>query len=206
MAKASLQSLAKALSKFVVKEVVKKNKKSFETKITRAFERIKKQMIKEFLKHPVSVEILAGIQAYNSSGTLGGYGNLFTFIGFDKGSEPLNPIINILEESRIEYGIDSETGFVAKIYLPSSEQIFSETPMPWASGRSWAEGIERGISGFGQYLNTPADRSRSSEGIEIKATVRGGKFKNTTYVSALINKYSKKFEQIDKSVEITQII
>ena len=46
-------------------------------------ESIKARMIEEFIDHPVSQEIAAGAGATNSSGTLtGGYGNLFTFIGF----------------------------------------------------------------------------------------------------------------------------
>ena len=98
MAKATLQSLTKELSNFVVSEVIKKNKASLQQKITTAFEKIKKQMLDEFLTHPVSVEILAGTEAQNSSGTLGGYGNLFSFIGFEKNDAPLEPIIELIQE------------------------------------------------------------------------------------------------------------
>ena len=46
-------------------------------------------MINEFESHPVSVEIAGGSGASNSSRTLGGYGNLFTFIGFPAGARPI---------------------------------------------------------------------------------------------------------------------
>jgi hypothetical protein len=206
MAKTSLKSFAQELSKFLVREVIKKNKPSFQKKISAAFEKIKQEMIDEFLSHSVSVEILAGLDAENSSNTLGGYGNLFSFIGFDKNSTPLEPILQLLQASKIEYGRDTQNGFLTTIYIPSAEKIFAETPMPWATGRSWAEGIERGISGFGQYLNTASRNSRSGEGVEADHAIRGGKFKNTSYISALINKYSKKFQQIDKSITITNIL
>lgn len=206
MASLSPSSFAKALAKFITKETVKQNKKAFQQKITASFEKIKQEMISEFLNHPVSVEIRGGVSAENSSGTLGGYGNLFSFIGFDRDSSPLQPIIELLESSRIDYDRDSDNGFLVKIYIPSSNDIFSITPMPWASGRSWAEGIERGISGFGYYLNIDADASRSSGGIEAKSVIRKGKFKNSSYISALINKYTKKFQQITNTVVFTGIL
>jgi hypothetical protein len=206
MAKTSSISFAKELAKFVTKETVKQNKKAFQQKITASFEKIKQEMVSEFLNHPISVEIRGGISAENSSNTLEGYGNLFTFIGFDRDSDPLRPIIDLLESSKIDYDRDSDSGFLIKIYIPSANDIFSVTPMPWASGRSWAEGVERGISGFGYYLNIDTDASRSSAGIEAKSVIRRGKFKNTSYISALINKYTKKLQQINNAVVFTNIL
>jgi hypothetical protein len=204
--KASSKSFAKELEKFVVRETVKQNRKAFQQRIIAAFEKMKKEMLEEFLAHPVSVEILGGPNAENTSETLGGYGNLFSFIGFDEGDSPLQTIIDLIESSKIEDGRDTESGFLMKIFVPSKEDIFSATPMPWASGRSWAEGIERGISGFGYYLNTDSNSSRSSAGIQAQSVIRRGKFKNTPYISALINKYTKKFQQIGNSVVLTGIL
>lgn len=204
--KASSKSLAKELEKFVVRETVKQNRKAFQQRIIAAFEKMKKEMLEEFLAHPVSVEILGGPNAENTSETLGGYGNLFSFIGFDEVDSPLQTIIDLIESSKIEDSRDTESGFLMKIFIPSKEDIFSATPMPWASGRSWAEGIERGISGFGYYLNTDSNSSRSKAGIQAQSVIRRGKFKNTPYISALINKYTKKFQQIGNSVVLTGIL
>ena len=99
--KVSLKSFAKELQKFVVRETVKQNRKAFQQRIIAAFEKIKKEMIEEFLAHPVSVEILGGPNAENTSETLGGYGNLFSFIGFNEGDSPLQPIIDFLESKNI---------------------------------------------------------------------------------------------------------
>jgi hypothetical protein len=204
--KASIKTFAKELSQFVVRAVVKQNKKAFQSRITSAFEKIKKEMLDEFMSHPVSVEILGGPSAENTSDTLGGYGNLFSFIGFNEGDSPLEPIIDLLQSSRIEYPSDTDSGFLVKIVIPSKDDIFSATPMPWASGRSWAEGIERGISGFGYYLNIDANASRSNAGIQAESVIRKGKFKNTSYISALIAKYAKKFQQINNAVVFTGIL
>jgi hypothetical protein len=205
--KVTTKSLQKELTAFVVREVVKKNKRAFQQRITVAFDKIKQEMLEEFLAHPVSIEIEGGPHAENSSGTLDGYGNLFSFIGFNEGDSPLEPIVELLQSTRIELGSETDTGFLMKIFVPSKEDIFSVTPMPWASGRSWAEGIERGISGFGRYLKTDSvNSSRSGGGIEVQSVIRRGKFKNTPYISALINKYAKKFQQINNTVVLTGIL
>ena len=54
-------------------------------------------LIQNFANHPVSTEIAAGPNAGNSSGTLGGYGNLFSFIGFSAGQDPVKDWINLLQ-------------------------------------------------------------------------------------------------------------
>ena len=205
--KVTTKSFQKELTAFVVREVVKKNKRAFQQRITVAFDKIKQEMLEEFLAHPVSIEIEGGPDAENSSGTLDGYGNLFSFIGFNEGDSPLEPIVELLQSTRIELDRETNTGFLMKIFVPSKEDVFSVTPMPWASGRSWAEGIERGISGFGRYLNTDSvNSSRSGGGIEVQSVIRRGKFKNTPYISALINKYAKKFQQINNTVVLTGIL
>ena len=69
--------------------------------------------------------------------------------------------------------------------------------MPWATGRSWAKGIETGISGLGYYLLKNTDSSRSGLGIQSPRKVRKkSKFKNTQYISALIKKYEKEFKNL----------
>jgi hypothetical protein len=163
-------------------------------------------MLEEFRNHPITVEIKAGPDAQNTSGTLNGYGNLFSFIGFDEGDNPTDPIEGLLSLSRIEYSRETKEGFLMKIYLPSKQEIFLETPMPWAKGRSWAEGIEKGISGFGRYLNKDSINSRSGTGIEVDSVIRKGKFSNVPYISALLNKYNQRFQEINKVVVISGVL
>ena len=72
------------------------------------------------------------------------------------------------------------------IDLPSKEEIAKASPVPWAAARSWVIGIEQGLSGLGQYLVKPG-AGRSGNAIEVRGTLRGGKFKNTKYISAILN-------------------
>ena len=83
------------------------------------------------------------------------------------------------------------------VELPTKEQIFEVTPLPYASGRSWAKGIESGISGLGYYLKKRSNVSRSGFGIQSKNQVRKGvKFRNTKYISSLLKKYEKEFQNL----------
>ena len=163
-----------------------------------AFQKIKNKMIVEFLNHPVTRELKQGIDASNISGTLGGATNLFSFIGFNSDSDPTKDIENVLQTARFESAKVRLKTIELSIYIPDAKDVFNATPMPWAPGRSWAKGIESGISGLGYYLKVTRDNSRSGLGIQSPRKVRGGgaRFKNTQYISALLKKYRKEFENL----------
>jgi len=55
------------------------------------------QMVNEFENHPVTKEIESGPEATNITNTLGGAGNLFSYIGFEEGSNPIEVIKDILK-------------------------------------------------------------------------------------------------------------
>jgi len=169
---------------------------AFEKTFQEKFETLKDKMIEEFLNHPISQEISNGPQASNSSGSLGGYGNLFSFIGFEDGDEPIKPILEKLQATNFKYSGDVASGVKFSILLPTAKEIFEVTPMPWASGRSWAQGIETGISGLGFYLNLKSKNSRSGAGIQTSVKTSSKTFKNQQYISLLINKYSNLFAQL----------
>src|SRR4051812_7772070 len=54
------------------------NKKAYDL-----FYRSKNMMLRDFDEHEITQEIKAGPDALNISNTLGGYGNLFSYIGFE---------------------------------------------------------------------------------------------------------------------------
>lgn len=199
---------AKNLDKQLKQSLSKRNnsddlKKKLESetkeKIFKKFEKLKKEMIKDFTNHPVTKEILSGASASNISGTLGGYGNLFTFIGFESGQNPIAPIIELLQKTQITFFKISPRGTSKiRVEMPDKEEIFNATPLPWAAGISWAQRIEVGLSGLGQYMNKNSPYSRSGKGIQSKNKVRGSRFSNTPYVSSFLNKWNKKFLNLHK--------
>ena len=184
--KAALQRQAPKALKSKFKQVAQKE-----------FKKIKAEMMAEFLGNPVTQEIMEGPQAPNISGTLGGVSNLFAFIGFDAGENPIAPILALLENTTLEYKQEvaaKNIGVSFNVTLPTAEDIFAITTLPWATGRSWAQGIERGLSGLGYLLRK--NKGRSGAAIQSRVKVRGGKFHNTPYISAFLKKYRKRFEEL----------
>ena len=172
-------------------------KSNFKQLAQKEFKKIKAEMMAEFLGNPVTQEIMEGPNALNISGTLGGVSNLFAFIGFDAGENPIAPILSLLENTTLEYRQEVKgrnIGVAFNVTLPTAEEIFAVTPLPWATGRSWAQGIERGLSGLGYLLRK--NKGRSGAAIQSRVKVRGGKFHNTPYISAFLKKYRKRFEEL----------
>jgi len=173
-------------------------RRDFEKEINKKFKDLKNEMIKEFLTDPVTIELLEGAGASNISGTLGGISNLFAFIGFNSGEQPISPILQSLEGTQIIYKQEIRQrgiGVEFEVSLPTAEDIFMVTPLPWASGRSWAEGIERGLSGLGYLLRKSDGRSGAAIQSRVKK-VRSGRFQNRPYISSLIKRYRKRFENL----------
>ena len=167
--------------------------------IEKEFDKIKSQIIDEFNNHLITREIEMGINGSNISGTLNGVTNLYSFIGFDEGTDPISPIREALEKSSFRISPSGEGISSVIIFdIPTAKTIFSITPMPWAVGRSWAKGIETGISGLGYYLKI-AKNSRSGLGIQSQRKIRSGvSFKNTKYISNLISKFEKELKNLNK--------
>lgn len=165
------------------------------------FNEIKTEILAEFNNHPVTREIEAGISAPNYSGTLSDVTNLYSFIGFEAGDEPISPIRMMLEKSRYRI-YRTKKGAISTVtfFIPTAADIFAQTPMPWAIGRSWAKGIEGGISGLGYYLKK-AKNSRSGLGIQSQTPVRQGfSYKKTKYISSIINNFNNKLKAIEKLI------
>ncbi len=166
------------------------------------FLKVKSEILQEFNQHPITVEIEGGIYATNISNTLSGITNLFSFIGFEANDKPIEPIRNLLEKStmRKNYGRRSQIFYTFEI--PTAKDIFLSTPLPWAVGRSWAKGIEQGLSGLGYYLKK-TQNSRSGLGIQSQKIIRPQyRFKNIQYISALINKYNQRIREIEKKYNL----
>jgi hypothetical protein len=168
--------------------------------IDQEFNKIKNEFIDEFMNHPITQEIQGGISATNSSNTLGGITNLYSFIGFDEGTDPIRPIEELLKQSNYRILFNKRSVEATVIFdIPTAAQIFEITPMPWATGRSWARGIETGISGLGYYLKKTKN-SRSGLGVQsTNQQIRSGvMFKNSKYISDLINRFNKELKQLNK--------
>ena len=159
-----------------------------------------KETINEFNQHPVTAEIEAGPRAENLSGTLGGYGNLYSYIGFNQGSSPVDTLRDFLtsrpkvfKTSRFVKS-QSSAEFRFRVQLPTFAEMEALSPSPY-EGRSWIKGVERGISGLGYYLHSGSGQlagSRSGFGLQTENRLRAMTFKPVRYMTSILGKFRGK--------------
>ena len=147
----------------------------------------KKEYISQILNHPVSIELNNGPSASNISNTLDGKGNLYSFIGFDAGDQPVQDVVDAIDKNTRIQSKNSKDGFFNfEVLTPSLEELGSYTPMPFEGGNSWLKGIEKGISGFSNYVyGLLFPTSRSGRGIQSENQIRRASYKPTKYFSVL---------------------
>jgi hypothetical protein len=163
-------------------------------------EDLKDRMIDDFFNHPVTREIDEGPNAGNTTGSLTGYGNLFSFIGFEFGTDPIAPITTLLYKTQIDVITTSSSSYL-RVKLPTPEDVWAITPMPWQEGRSWAKGIESGISGLNHYLflKTTSEKSRSTMAVQVDRVRSNTRYTPQKYITDLLKGYKKRFQSLSKT-------
>lgn len=159
-----------------------------------ALEKQKGDLINEFNNHPVTKEIESGPNASNQSRTLGGEGNLFSFIGFDNSDNPTSPVRELINRIKLSSATAkvSENIIKYKVEVPSEGEFGAVTKMPWEAGRSWLFDIEKSISGLGQYLYGKFQKSRSGSGLQLPRTVTKANFRPVNYFGTMLRKFTQK--------------
>ena len=151
----------------------------------------------DFESHPVTQELEGGENASNISGTLGGYGNLFSFLGFNQGASPTTAVKLLIQKILLDRNIQvNNNGFNIKISVPSKEEFAAVTRLPWEGGRSWLLDIERGLSGLGAYLYGRFNSSRSGGGIQSKYNYSNRTFRPVKYFNEMYTKFLRKLGAI----------
>jgi len=173
--------------------------------IKRRMAGLKGVAMKEFDKHPITRELQQGPSSMNLSGTLGGRGNLFSFIGFYSSTDPIGPVreilksnLNLVSRQKKIYGTRGVEAFRYSLSMPTLDSFSLVARMPWESGNSWVVGIERGISGFSNYMYFTrgegrfASRSRSGKALQSREATNAGTFRATEYITEILNNYRKR--------------
>ena len=161
------------------------------------FEERKTQLIENFDSHPITQEI-SNPNSANISNTLGGYGNLYGFLGFEE-DNPTLPVKEILsEKTKVNAVSIRKEEVTLKFTVPDLEDFDSVAALEWDT-KNWVKGMEKGISGFQNFMAKAA--GRSGKGIQIKGKVKpftGGanRFQNTKYMTDLINKFKSSLNKI----------
>lgn len=193
--------------KISLKQLLKKefaNSKVFQNlaygAVKKKADALKKKTMAEFDKHEVTKELERGTSGRNSL-LLGGRGNFFGFLGFNQGERPVEIVRNVLEQ---RIGLVSNKGKLKKvtkttfqwdfdINIPSKEDIYSVTPMPWSS-KSWVKGVEGGITNYTQTIFKDTKRSRSGVALQTQRNIGFITFSPTPYITALLNKLRKELK------------
>ena len=163
------------------------------------FNQAKASILKEFLGDVVTREIRGGANVSNASGMLGGYGNLFSYIGFYDGFDPIAPIEEYISSFPfIARSVGGRAGSLSiRIKFPSIERIKQLSGMPWEEGNSWVMGIERGISGFSNYMyDMNMNRGRSGTAIQSKNAPAVASFSTRRYLPSILAEARKRFSKI----------
>ena len=163
--------------------------------------KIKQELLEDYNDHPVTKELEAGADSENISQTLNGIGNLTTYIGFQEGSNPTEPVRNKLKTVSLNpkgkvSDNDSNLSFEFEVIAPSIEEIESVGSLPFEQGNSWIRGIENGISGFGAYIyGRMFKNSRSGKGLQGRKSFRQGNFRPVSYMNEIMNKFYSKIKK-----------
>tara|TARA_Y100000593_G_scaffold95031_1_gene198598 strand:- start:81591 stop:82175 length:585 start_codon:yes stop_codon:yes gene_type:complete len=181
--------------KSIRRKVVRSRKfsQAAQQRVVQNLNKAKRQIVSEFDNHPITRELEQGDGGGNISKTLGGYGNLFTFIGFNQGSDPVAAVRTLLltiPQIRNQKTTGNRISFVVSV--PQIEDFRAVAKMPWEGGRSWVEGVESGISGFGYYMANLFGKnikSRSGSAIQSKNKVRTSSYRPMPYMTPMLNKF-----------------
>jgi len=151
------------------------------------------ELLKEFKSSDISKEIEDGNGATNTSGTLGGYGNLFSFIGFKAGSNPIGTVVQYLISKikitkNINYLIISDKKIRVSVLasIPNKQELADISQTEWDG--SWLLKMSTGISGLGYYIQKML-RGRSLGGVQSRKKIRTAKFRPKTYFVAMYKKF-----------------
>ena len=143
----------------------------------------KERFLNKFQSHDITEEINAGASA---TGSLQVNGNLFSFIGFESGSQPIQDLYEYLQNSikLIDlpgvYNATTKT-LTYKFTKPEPDRIKTITDMAnytdkWSHGKSWISMVEHGIAGLNKYKYSDdptvlGGDSRSGTGIQRRNVI-----------------------------------
>lgn len=163
------------------------------------FSNAKRMMLHEFDRHPVTQEILDGPRALNLTGTLDGYGNLFSFIGFEAGTKPTEVLRELLEiGTDMQQTVFRNNIWYFRVRMPSRDAVTEVTPMPWERGNSWAFGVETFISGLSHYMYKKwyGKESRSGMGLQLPyENLEDTAFSSHPYITEILRNFRARVNQ-----------
>lgn len=154
--------------------------------------------------HPVTLELRAGADSdkpstYINYGGSRGQGNLFTFLGFYAGSDPLSSLDNMMYRKIIvPSSSPKKLAYNFTIRIPTIEEAEDRTQnLPWTDA-SWVQLIEGGLpNNIMHYVVFPegSNSSRSTKALQIEGMDLSSDFGPVSYISELVNKFNEELSK-----------
>lgn len=172
------------------------------------YESKKEQFIEAFNSDPVTQEIEGGPSAFSNIGPLAtAGGNLFSFLGFEAGKEPVGALREYLTRSielgRTRAGVvkGSKVVFSTPVAFPTVAEVDafvatnSETKLDW-DRRPFTSVLANGVPGLPNFIFDEEKgfaSSRSGPAIQSKGKVRNGSLGPIPYIGPLLANLKRLF-------------
>lgn len=170
-----------------------------DTFVKKNFEKNKNLLLSEFSNHRITVELKNGPSASNISDTLGGRGNLFSFLGFFSSKSPTQELEALLNNIYIRRTTRRGKVYYYKINLPTPSQIADATKMNWGSGTSWAYAVENGNfngdAALSHYIYKTWASGRSKKGVQIEGVYSESEFSPKPYLTVIFENFQKRINE-----------
>jgi len=184
---------------FIVEKQITKTRAFRQRAIQEAnmkLEDAKEVFLEEFEENAITEEIKAGPTLETSNILQDGYGNLFSFIGFPKDTDPIKVLYDYLDSHirLVQTPVTEEKRYLFRASVPSLTDLYGVTPMPWGTSQSWLYAIENGIPGFNKYLfdlDRKFKNSLSGPAIEVEPDVRAATYTPQEYITPMLEELKK---------------
>lgn len=146
----------------------------------------KDKLLNNLDKNDISIELSVEDPESHIPSLMLEYGNLFSYLGFNQGDQPYSKLRNYMSNSikiskklEIKKVTNDRLYYTYSVSLPSEDQIYKKTKLPWQKNNSWVRIVEKtGLDNFGHFLFTiekELKKSRSTTGLQIKQKLNDSK-------------------------------
>jgi len=157
------------------------------------FLRAKNSLLKNFDEHPITEELKEGPSGSNISGTLGGYGNLFAFLGFFDTQQPTEELELLLRNITLRKSTRKGNTVYFTASVPSQNTIESVTQLNWGEGKSWVYAVETGEfdgeADLNHFIYKSFENGRSQQGVQVEGIYREENFMPRPYLTQILNNF-----------------
>lgn len=171
--------------------------------MNKTFEEEKRALLKEFDNNSANKELKAGAQATSPSTRAG---NLYSFLGFVDGVQPVDELRNALEDGITKGRVTKANGrgqilkYNMEVRIPTMEELKRKTRLLVWIDRSFIDYIENGLDNLKRYIFDANGfrTSRSGTGIQINGDIKGKRpLRGRNYVTKMLSDFKNRLKKFN---------